>query len=76
VNIGSGVATPIREVIAIAREVSTRQLATISKDARDFDLRRVQLDISMLRSLVAYEPRSLRQGMQQIWNDMTTTRAD
>jgi UDP-glucose 4-epimerase len=76
VNIGSGVTTSISEVVTLAREVSTRQLATIPKDARDFDLPRVQLDISMLRSLVDYEPRSLRQGMQQIWDDMRTTAGD
>jgi UDP-glucose 4-epimerase len=72
VNIGSGVATPISEVVTLAREVSGRELATISKGPRDFDLPRVQLDISILRTLVDYEPRSLREGMQQMWADMAT----
>jgi UDP-glucose 4-epimerase len=70
VNIGSGVATPMNEVLMLAREVSGRKLTTISKDDRDFDLPRVQLDISIVRSLVDYEPRSLREGMQQMWADM------
>jgi UDP-glucose 4-epimerase len=70
VNVGSGVATPIREVLALAREVTGRPLATISKDGRDFDLARVQLDVSLLRSLVDYEPRPLLEGMQQVWADM------
>ncbi|HSZ35792.1 MAG TPA: NAD-dependent epimerase/dehydratase family protein [Acidimicrobiales bacterium] len=71
VNIGSGVATAMGEVVALAREVSGRPLTTILKDGRDFDVRRVQLDISVLRSLVDYSPRSLREGMQQVWADMT-----
>lgn len=71
VNIGSGVATPMREVVDLAREVSGRPLAIASKDARDFDLPRVQLDISLLRSLVDYRPRTLRAGMEQVWADMT-----
>jgi UDP-glucose 4-epimerase len=70
VNIGSGVATPMNEVVMLAREVSGRKLTIISKDDRDFDLPRVRLDISIVRSLVDYEPRSLREGMQQMWADM------
>jgi UDP-glucose 4-epimerase len=70
VNIGSGVATTVSEVAALAREVSDRQLTTISKDARDFDLSRVQLDISVLQSLIDYEPRSLHEGMHQMWADI------
>lgn len=76
VNIGSGVATTTKQVVAIAREVSGRELAIIPKDARDFDLARVQLDISVLRSLVDYRPRSLREGMQQVWDDITTAPRD
>jgi UDP-glucose 4-epimerase len=71
VNVGSGVATSMSEVVTLAREVSGRPLATTSKDFRDFDLPRVQLDISLLRSLIDYQPRSLREGMQQVWADMT-----
>ncbi len=71
VNIGSGVATPMSEVVDIAREVSGRQLVIASKDSRDFDLPRVQLDITLLRSLVDYRPRPLRAGMQQVWADMS-----
>jgi hypothetical protein len=51
--------------------VSGRPLATTSKDFRDFDLPRVQLDVSVLRSLVDYQPRTLREGMQEVWADMT-----
>jgi UDP-glucose 4-epimerase len=72
VNIGSGVATSMNEVVTLAREITGRRLSTISKDTRDFDLPRVQLDISVLRSLVEYEPRSLREGMQQMWAEMAT----
>jgi UDP-glucose 4-epimerase len=72
VNIGSGVATSVSEVAALARDVSDRQLTTVSKGARDFDLPRVQLDISVLQSIIDFEPRSIREGMQQIWADMTS----
>jgi UDP-glucose 4-epimerase len=72
VNIGSGVATSVSEVAALARDVSDRQLTTISKGAREFDLPRVQLDISVLQSLIDFEPRAIREGMQQIWADMTS----
>jgi UDP-glucose 4-epimerase len=76
VNIGSGVATSMSEVVELARDVSGRPLRTISKDARDFDLLRVQLDTSLLRSLVDFRPRSLSKGMRQMWNDITTDQAD
>jgi UDP-glucose 4-epimerase len=72
VNIGSGVATPMNEVVTLAREVTDRRLTTISKGTRDFDLPRVQLDTSILRSLISYEPRCLREGMQQMWAEMAT----
>ena len=71
VNIGSGVATSMSEVVLLASEVSGRPLETTTKGSRDFDLPRVQLDISVLESLVDYRPRSLRAGMQQMWADMS-----
>jgi UDP-glucose 4-epimerase len=71
VNIGSGIATSMSEVVELAREVSGCQFVVASKDFRDFDLPRVQLDISLLRSLVDYEPRTLRAGMRQVWAEMT-----
>jgi nucleoside-diphosphate-sugar epimerase len=71
VNIGSGVATSMSEVVLLASEVSGRPLETTTKGSRDFDLPRVQLDISVLESLVDYRPRSLRAGMQQVWADMS-----
>jgi UDP-glucose 4-epimerase len=71
VNIGSGVATPMSDVVDLAREVSGRPLETTTKGPRDFDLPRVQLDISLLESLVDYRPRSIRTGMQQVWADMS-----
>ena len=76
VNVGSGVATSMSDVITLARQVSGRPLETTTKDPRDFDLPRVQLDLSLLRSLVDYRPRSLREGMQQVWADMTAGRRD
>ncbi|HUE08486.1 MAG TPA: NAD-dependent epimerase/dehydratase family protein, partial [Acidimicrobiales bacterium] len=60
VNIGSGVASTVNEVVALARQVSGKPLPILPKDARDFDLPRVQLDISLLQSLVDFRPRSLR----------------
>jgi hypothetical protein len=61
----------MREVVLLASEVSGRPLETTTKGSRDFDLPRVQLDISVLESLVDYRPRSLRAGMQQMWADMS-----
>jgi UDP-glucose 4-epimerase len=72
VNIGSGVATSMSDIVTLAREVSGRLLTTVSKDPRDFDLPRVQLDVSLLRSIVDWRPRSLDEGMQQMWADMMT----
>lgn len=71
VNVGSGVTTSISEVVDLAREVSGQPLLIASKDSRDFDLPKVQLDISVLRSLVDYQPRALRTGMEQVWADMS-----
>jgi len=71
VNIGSGVASTVNEVVALARQVSGKPLPILPKDARDFDLPRVQLDISLLQSLVDFRPRSLRDGIEQMWHDIT-----
>jgi UDP-glucose 4-epimerase len=71
VNIGSGIATSVREVLDLAHEVTGRAPLVIAKDIRDFDVPHVRLDISRLQALVDYRPRSLRRGMEQIWADMT-----
>ncbi len=71
VNVGSGIETSMSEVVMLASQVSGRPLAIRSKEARDFDLPRVRLDISRLQTLVDFQPRPLREGMQQVWVDMT-----
>jgi UDP-glucose 4-epimerase len=75
VNIGSGVATSISAIHDIAQEESGRPLDVVYKDGRAFDVPRVELDISVLRSLVDYDPRPIRAGIRQTWDELLAGRA-
>jgi UDP-glucose 4-epimerase len=74
VNIGSGVATSISAIHDIAQEESGRPLDVVYKDGRAFDVPRVELDISLLRSLVDYDPRPIRAGIRQTWDELEAGR--
>jgi UDP-glucose 4-epimerase len=67
VNIGSGSSTSVNELCDIVRRVTDRPLLVERLPARHFDVASVQLDISTLRSITDFTPRSLETGVAQTW---------
>jgi UDP-glucose 4-epimerase len=70
VNIGSGTDASLSEVHRLTQEVTGRPLAIRREPGRDFDVPRVQLDISVLQSLVDFWPRDLSDGIASTWRDL------
>ncbi len=70
VNIGSGTDVSLTEIHKLTQEVTGRPLVIRRQPGRDFDVPRVQLDISVLQSLIAFEPRDLREGIASTWRDL------
>jgi UDP-glucose 4-epimerase len=70
VNIGSGQNASLSEVHALTQEVTGRPLVIRRQPGRDFDVPRVQLDISVLQSLIDFRPRELREGIASTWRDL------
>jgi UDP-glucose 4-epimerase len=70
VNVGSGVGTSIRTVLDVLADVSGRRIETVPLPARPGDVRSVVLDITLLRSLMAFEPVSLVDGLGALWRGL------
>jgi UDP-glucose 4-epimerase len=62
-NVGSGRATSVNGVIATVSDVLQQPIAVVYKPSRAFDVQRVALDIGRLRSLIAFDPIQLRDGV-------------
>jgi UDP-glucose 4-epimerase len=67
VNIGSGIDVSLSEIHQLTQEVTGRPLVLRREPGRDFDVPRVQLDISVLQSLIDFRPRDLRDGIASTW---------
>lgn len=68
-NAGSGEGTSIREIIDVIATVTGREIRPVYKPGRGFDVPRVVLDISAIRSRVSWCPEiSLRTGIEGTWN--------
>jgi UDP-glucose 4-epimerase len=63
INVGTGVGTSVRDLIAVVEDVTGAAIALREAPARPSDLRRVVLDISRLRALMPYHPVGLRAGL-------------
>jgi UDP-glucose 4-epimerase len=66
INVGSGEGTSITELITLVEEALGRQAIRRELPARPFDVQRVILDVTKLRSLIPFAPRSLAVGVGQL----------
>lgn len=70
-NAGSGRGTSLREVIALAEQVTGRRLALVTRPAREVDMPVSVLDIGRARDLLGWSPRvSLAEGLAETWDWM------
>jgi UDP-glucose 4-epimerase len=69
-NVGSGVGNSVRSVLDILAQVSGRRIETVPVPARPGDVRSVVLDITLLRSLMAFDPVSLVDGLGELWRGL------
>ncbi len=68
-NVGSGVATELREVVALLEDVSEKRADVIQVDGRGVDLPTTQLDCSRLMAATGWEPRvGLVEGIGTTWD--------
>ncbi len=68
-NLGSGQGTALTEVLSIIEEVSGRRANVRFLPPREFDVDKIVLDISRLRSALDWSPLiSLREGCARYWN--------
>lgn len=63
INIGTGVGTSLSEVVTLVEKLTERPIPLRYEPARPTDLRRVVLDVSLLRRLIPFDPMPLDQGI-------------
>jgi len=66
-NLGSGVGASVHEVLELVEATTGRALRVHWRGSRPFDVSRVVLDITRLRSLIAFEPTPLAVGIRDTW---------
>lgn len=71
-NIGSGRAHSVAEVIAAVSEVMGRPVRVNFGPARSFDVHRIVLDITRLQRLIDFDPLSLHDGVRVTWESMVS----
>jgi UDP-glucose 4-epimerase len=74
-NVGSGIGHSVEEVVRAVEHVTGLPIPTEHLPARRFDVRAVTLDVSQLRALVPFEPRSLVAGLAATWQQMSEERS-
>ena len=75
-NIGSGRSDSMKTVMATVQTVTGREIEVVHEPARPFDVNRVELDISRLRALMPFSPRSLRKGIEDTWKTVDPPEAN
>jgi UDP-glucose 4-epimerase len=70
INIGSGHATSVLEVIAMVSEVMGHRVDVRHLPRRPFDVERIALDITRLRGLIDFDPVSVQDGVGLTWESM------
>jgi UDP-glucose 4-epimerase len=68
VNVGTGTGTTVSELLTLVERASGRSLVREQRPARPGDVRAVVLDITLLRSLMAIQPRQLADGLARTWS--------
>jgi UDP-glucose 4-epimerase len=66
-NVGSGEASRLIDVLEIVQRVTNRPLQVVHRPARPFDVERVELSIETLRSVMPFVPRPLADGIAHTW---------
>lgn len=67
-NAGSGEGVSIRRILDIVTEVTGQQITPTFKPGRGFDVPRVVLDISAIRSRLEWQPKiALKPGIEDTW---------
>jgi UDP-glucose 4-epimerase len=73
-NVGSGRGVSVADVLEVVESVTGDRLELERRPARPGDVRRVVLDISLLRSVLPdFEPTPLVDGVAQMWNAVART---
>ncbi len=68
INIGSGSATSLGELIEIIRETSGLPLIIDQKEARYFDVSHISLNVEKAHKILGWKPAiSIREGIRSIW---------
>lgn len=62
-NVGSGEETSLRDILALAEAEVGRPAVLIEHPKREFEVRRIVLDITRLRKLTGFEPIALKDGI-------------
>lgn len=65
-NIGSGTGTSVNELVRLVEEALGRSAVVTHAAARPFDVRRVILDLTRLRTLIGYDPLGLAEGVARL----------
>jgi UDP-glucose 4-epimerase len=71
VNVGSGVGTSLRELLALIELVTDRSIEIEPHPARPGEVGAVVLDIGLLKSLIRFEPTKLREGLLRTWGSIS-----
>ncbi len=61
-NVGSGVGTSLNQLIELVGDITHKRVRVDRHDVRSFDVHKIVLDISRLRSLIDFEPTRLEDG--------------
>ena len=69
-NIGSGVGYSVNEIIETLRKVVKEDVKVKKMAARSVDVSSMVLDTAKLRSLIAFKPRCLIEGITQFYKDI------
>jgi UDP-glucose 4-epimerase len=76
VNVGTGTGHAVMDVVDIVSDVVGRPAVLDFQPARNEDVGAIVLDISRLRSLIDFTPRTLREGVAQTWRESAVATGD
>jgi UDP-glucose 4-epimerase len=71
VNVGCGAGHTVLDVIDALKQVVGREVPVEHVPDRGFDVRSVVLDVSLLSSLISWEPVPFTTGMERTWRELT-----
>jgi UDP-glucose 4-epimerase len=64
-NVGSGVGTSLADLLQLVEAEVGKRAKVVRHPKRDFDVRRIVLDITRLKELTGFEPTSLEDGVSR-----------